>query len=405
MKKTRLKYKNILLLLLCIIIVIFIVGRFNKSDFDITFNSKHLEYGDKISKEMFDLKFKGEVVNDVKIDYAPINKLGEHKVTFTYERDNKDYRVTKKILIKDTTKPQIELIGNKESIVYLNNNYIELGVLANDNFDGNLSDKVKIEGKVDMTKVGNYKLTYKVIDSSKNESEIERIIKVTDESPISLNIKDFSLDGLFEGTILKETSDQGKEYIDKIIFIGDSIPLYYVMNKKISSKQLWQKNSITPETAQYTKININTMETDMTFAEAFAKYKPEITIITLGTNSISQMQVEYFIEEYIKFIKQIKEASPNTKVIVQSIPPISISYDQNNSRINNKKINTFNYYLAEMCHNLGIKFLNSAPSMKDVNGACKTGYCRTNSGENGIHPTVEGNQALIDYTRTHALIY
>ena len=53
-----------------------------------------------------------------------------------------------------------------------------------------------------------------------------------------------------------------------------------------------------------------------------------------------------------------------------------------------------------MCEELDVKFLNSAPSLKDENGACKEGYCIS---DDGIHTTKEGQKVLIDYIRTHVI--
>lgn len=63
--------------------------------------------------------------------------------------------------------------------------YKELGVKATDNYDGNLSSKVKITGLFNPNKIGTYYLTYTVTDNSGNKSATQRIIKVVDrESPV-----------------------------------------------------------------------------------------------------------------------------------------------------------------------------------------------------------------------------
>ena len=125
--------------------------------------------------------------------------------------------------------------------------------------------------------------------------------------------------------------------------------------------------------------------------------KPEMVIMTLGTNSAAYMSAEYFYEKYTELVKKIRKASPNTKLIIQSIPPVDASYDSEKGTINNDKINKLNYYIGKMCEELNIPFLNSAPSMKDENGACKEGYC----GTDGIHPSEKGSEVLIKFARTH----
>ena len=108
------------------------------------------------------------------------------------------------------------------------------------------------------------------------------------------------------------------------------------------------------------------------------------------------MKVDYFISEYKELISQLKEASTNTKIIIQSIPPVDARLDINNS-LNNKKINNFNYYLLKMCNELNLPFLNSAEALKDENGTCKTGLCQAD----GMHQTKDGIYALVNYLKSH----
>ena len=124
-------------------------------------------------------------------------------------------------------------------------------------------------------------------------------------------------------------------------------------------------------------------------------------IFTLGTNGAAYMKTEYFIDCYRKLLEKMQKASPDTLIIVQSIPPVDSKYDASDNGINNQKINNLNYYIAQICSELGIPFLNSAEAMKDENGACKKGYCIE---KDGIHPTKEGQKVMLEYMQTHAYI-
>jgi len=83
--------------------------------------------------------------------------------------------------ILDTTPPNISLVG--ESTVYINQNasFVDLGVSAIDDVDGNLESSVT--GNVDVTTVGEYVLTYTATDSSGNTASIQRTIYVRDITP------------------------------------------------------------------------------------------------------------------------------------------------------------------------------------------------------------------------------
>ena len=90
----------------------------------------------------------------------------------TYKKDYKKER--------DHTPPTIELKGEKEIVLAVGDEYKEYGVDAYDNNDGDISKEVDINGTVDTSKVGLYKLEYSVKDSNGNISKtLARVVRVT----------------------------------------------------------------------------------------------------------------------------------------------------------------------------------------------------------------------------------
>lgn len=399
MKKRKLKIVNILIAILglsaLLIISFFIISRFKK-DFKITLEINSIEVGEEFKNE-FKATYKGiDVTNNVvSTNNIDINVAGTYEAHYTY----RDYDIIKKIKVIDTTPPKISLKGGNDIIIMTNQTFTDPGFVALDNSDGDITESVVINGEIDTTKEGEYVINYSVIDKSGNKAEVTRKVTVTSSSPLNMDIRSFTLDGLFTSVTLKETEDAGENYINSIIFAGDSMALYYVINNQISGSNLWHQISITPETALTSPIYINHQDTDKNFVQNFKIHKPNMVIMTLGTNSAAYMSSEYFYEKYYELVKQIKEASPNTKLIIQSIPPVDKRFDEDNSGINNDKINKLNYYIGKMCEELDVKFLNSAPALKDENGACRQGYCLESD---GIHTTEEGQRVLINYARTHA---
>lgn len=401
-KRVKIKVGNILITILAFIgLLVLIINLLSglKKDFKVTIKDLTLNVGDEFKND-FKATYKGvDVTSNVIVDTNLDNKkAGTYKITYIYTKGKKEYRIAKKIKVTDTKAPEITLKGGTEMIVMLDNTFKDPGYVALDNSDGDITGNVKVSGKVDTSKEGDYTITYSVTDKSGNTSEVKRIITITKDSPLNMSVKDFTLNGLFDSVTLKETEDGGDEYIDNIIFAGDSMALYYVINDTIPGAQLWHQISITPETALTSPIYINHIDTKKTFVENFEIKKPEMVIMTLGTNSAAYMSPEYFYEKYTELIKKIQKASPKTKLIIQSIPPVDSYWDDENGSINNDKINKLNYYIGKMCEELDIKFLNSAPAMKDENGTCKKGYCRE---DDGIHPTEKGSKVLIEYARTH----
>ena len=397
-KKVKLKIKNILIFLILIIGIILIICNLFKNNLKIEIKNTIINVNS--SDELkYTATFKNKDVTDKVKHTNNINKekLGKYKVTFTYKDKSKEYKVKKKIEVKDIEKPVITLNKGNKLIIPINTKYTEPGYTVTDNYDKSLDKSVKITGNVDTQKEGTYKIKYSVTDKSNNTETVTRTVTVTKETPLNQSVKDFDLNGFFNDVILKETEDGGKEYSDEFIFAGDSTALYYVINKQITGKRLWHKEGIDPETALTSSIYINHIDTKKTFVENFKEKQPEKVIMTLGTNSAAYMEPAYFIKNYKKLLNEIKKVSPNTLIIIQSIPPVAKSYDSKTNTINNDKINKLNYYIAEMCQELKLPFLNSAESLKDSDGGLKDGYYI----KDGIHLSKSGNEIMMKYFETH----
>ncbi len=78
----------------------------------------------------------------------------------------------------DETKPTISLLGADQIVIQAGVTFVEPGYSALDGVDGDLTDKVKVEGKVDHFSAGIYTLIYKVSDSHGNEAQVQRIVVV-----------------------------------------------------------------------------------------------------------------------------------------------------------------------------------------------------------------------------------
>ncbi|MFS0602729.1 immunoglobulin-like domain-containing protein [Peribacillus frigoritolerans] len=83
-------------------------------------------------------------------------------------------------IVKDANKPVISGTAGK-SIPYSSTFNPKTGVKAKDDKDGDLTNVIRVEGKVDTKKVGTYNLTYTVADKAGNVSKVTRKITVYDQ--------------------------------------------------------------------------------------------------------------------------------------------------------------------------------------------------------------------------------
>lgn len=131
--------------------------------------------GKKYKQEKFNAvdNYDGDITDKVKITkeddfirYAVSDSSGNYTV------------ITRKIKYEDIQKPVINLNFGEYVTTFLNEEYEEAGYSAEDNCDGDITNKVKVSGNVDITNSGIYKVKYSVKDSFSNKIEKERLVSV-----------------------------------------------------------------------------------------------------------------------------------------------------------------------------------------------------------------------------------
>ena len=236
--------------------------------------------------------------------------------------------------------------------------------------------------------------------------------KETDDLPVSGN-PDAS-------ALLGESADMGQGYIDSMIFLGDSTT-YHLKSRGVlrdgkDTKQVWSGSDVDESgkvipagtltlDGRITSAHIYYPRTgeSLTVAQALEKEKPEYLVITLGVNGISYVNlddsksVNNFISCYKALVNAARKASPDTKIILQSIFPVTEAYSQNGNGITNEKIDAANTWILQLAKDTGCKYLDSASVLKNGSGALSAVY---DNGD-GYHLTADAYRAVLQYIRTH----
>ena len=221
----------------------------------------------------------------------------------------------------------------------------------------------------------------------------------------STNTPQTTLDylSLYPDTVLAETADAGQAYIDKIVFLGDSttygLRAYKMLAGGKDTTQVWTPKTGTLTLSQASFATIVYPETDeeLTIADAVAKKKPEYLVITLGVNGVSFMKEDYFKSEYKKIIESVQTASPDTKIICQSIFPVAKTYARLES-INNDLIDAANKWICEIAAECGVKYLDTNSALRDADGWLPEDY---HNGD-GMHLQTNSFTIELNNIRTHA---
>ena len=231
------------------------------------------------------------------------------------------------------------------------------------------------------------------------------------EAPVSdQNIEVLANDNF---NTLRPTGDYGQEYIDKIIFLGESttygLQRYGLLSGGTETKQVWTGAmisggkavsagtlSLSPSIA-HSKIYYPDTGSALSISEAVSIKKPEYLIITLGLNNGASYYSEHeFKHCYRLLLDSVRGSSENTKIILQSLFPVSKACQIN--AYTPKRIDECNGWIYEIAQEYDLKYLDTAEVLKNDEGYLLPEY---DNGGDGIHLNREGLNAVIEYIRTH----
>lgn len=119
-------------------------------------------------------------------------KVGTYELQYIYNPKFLNNMVIKirTIKVTDSDAPSIKLDGENELSIYVGSKYSDPGFKASDAYDGDLTDKVIVNNKVEENKIGTYEIIYEVSDSSGNKTSAKRIVKVIARPTTTTTSKD-----------------------------------------------------------------------------------------------------------------------------------------------------------------------------------------------------------------------
>lgn len=192
-------------------------------------------------------------------------------------------------------------------------------------------------------------------------------------------------------------------YVDKLVFYGDStthgMKAYKVFGSR-DTTQVWTPSSGTLALfrAATDLVYDPNSQTEMSIADLCKSVKPEYLIVTLGVNGVSMMDETWFKTDYQGLVNIIRQNSPDTKLILQSIYPVARSYEKQES-INNTKIQTANQWIVQIAKANDLPYLNTYSALVGEDGYLPESY----QNGDGMHFNEVGFAAVMDYVKTHPL--
>ena len=202
--------------------------------------------------------------------------------------------------------------------------------------------------------------------------------------------------------ILPVSEDMGQEYVDKLTFICDS-PTYWMwpwglLGGGKDTNSIWTGPEGTMTLAyQSTYCILDPYDNvEKPIRQVVEEHKPEYLIIAVGINGVSFMDEEEFKADYADLVSDILEISPETKLMCQSIYPITPAYRWWGD-ITNVTITRANSWILDIAEEYGVPYLDTFSVLIDEDSYAKDELM----GSDGLHPNYEGLKTVLQYIRTH----
>lgn len=170
--------------------------------------------------------------------------------------------------------------------------------------------------------------------------------------------------------------------IDDIIFLGESTTYHLksrgVLSGGTETKQVWAPRSGTlmldSATSECRIIYPETNE-ELPLIAALQKKRPKYIMLTFGLNGATNFikrGSDYFKYCYQKLSDEIKRASRDTKIIINSCFPIAADMNMQKYKIDAKTLNAYidqiNIWAKDFAQENGFIYVNTSDTLKNSNG-------------------------------------
>ena len=164
-----------------------------KEKFNPTFGT--VKYGNVFFKKDVNHNYKGNV---------DINKLGKYQIKYYYKYKKNRYILTQTVYVKDLEKPVLNIEG--EELKYCPNGKLKTyNYRANDNVDGDITSKVKVELK-------DNNIIFSVDDSSGNSTIAKKKAVPNDNESPKLTLNGNQYITIYKDTFYKDQGSPAKAY-------------------------------------------------------------------------------------------------------------------------------------------------------------------------------------------------
>ncbi len=196
-------------------------------------------------------------------------------------------------------------------------------------------------------------------------------------------------------------------YFDDVALIGDSVTMslqyYCASSGALGNVKFICAGSLSPANALW---NVSSASVHPVYQGVKRKVEESVALsgvkkvyIMLGINSLS-MGLDKCVSDMQTLIANIKAASPDVEIVIQSVTPMTKTSPIRSNSLNNSIIDAYNARMLELCKANHWYYVNVAEVMKDAEGNLFDSYC-SDPRAMGIHFNYTADSIWADYLKTH----
>lgn len=200
-----------------------------------------------------------------------------------------------------------------------------------------------------------------------------------------------------------KTQASGDDPVDRMTFFGDSTTAHLALRGGIPRERVWSGagSTVLFETVNAVKcVHLQKENRDLKISEAVGYKKPQILVITLGVSGgAGRLTKESFVGIYRELLLSVQRASPETKILVQSMLPLSDRSVKHYKRLTKEAVVQANSWVRALCEEMRIPYVDTHAKLIDPN----TGYLKPEyQNDEYMHLTSAAYEVILENLRLHA---
>ena len=203
---------------------------------------------------------------------------------------------------------------------------------------------------------------------------------------------------------LGETADAGQAYIDSLTFLVDSTMIglrdYGILSGGNETTQVWGSaaGNIPAGSIAECTIRYPNDGSEIGAATAAMVARPAKLVICLGSDSLAQTDKDSFIQNYTALLQDISRNSPDTVLILCSLPSVVPDYNGADG-LSSYLVGEANDWIRDVCEATGAYYCDCGSILRDSTGNLMSEFAAAN----GKTLNSTGLDRIISYLRGHAV--